>query len=88
MPQYDAPQKTKTDLRKEFDANLWGQVLNIARQAIDSGDFDSETVMHILGQYAKGQNPGVKASDLRDSISSELAALETPSKPKAVDKAA
>jgi len=63
---------SKRAKREAFDSHVWPQLINIARQAIDSGDFGEEEAVYILSQYLKGQNPGVKAADLRELVSDEL----------------
>jgi hypothetical protein len=64
--------ETVREKRRRCDEMLWDKLSEHAVQMIDDGEFDIDVVIHVLSQYLRGMNQGVKASDLRDLASESI----------------
>jgi hypothetical protein len=58
--------------RRRCDDALWSVVSDAAAQMIDDGDFETDVVVHVMTQYLRGMNQGVKAVDLRNLASESI----------------
>jgi len=64
--------ETVREKRRRCDEMLWDKLSEHAAQMIDDGEFDIDVVIHVMSQYLRGMNQGVKASDLRDLASESI----------------
>lgn len=62
--------ETVREKRRRCDEMLFDNLAEHAAKLIDDGEFDIDVVIHVMSQYLRGMNQGVKASDLRDLASS------------------
>jgi hypothetical protein len=61
--------ETVREKRRRCDEMLFDNLAEHAAKLIDDGKFDIDVVIHVMSQYLRGMNQGVKASDLRDLAS-------------------